>query len=109
MAQARPPMAQAQAMPMAQAMPPMMQAMPMAPMPAPMLAPDQGWRYPPPKHALVGGSLQAVDIQLEPGEQIISEAGALLFMDPGITFECHMSDGSQPRQGFLGKMKQGFR
>lgn len=55
-------------------------------------------------YEIKGESIQIVEIELDPQETVIAEAGAMLFMEEGITFETKMGDGSQPDQGFLGKL-----
>ena len=45
-----------------------------------------------------------VIIELDPGETVIAEAGAMTYMEEGIQFETKMGDGSEPEQGFFGKM-----
>lgn len=45
-----------------------------------------------------------VEIELDPRETVIAEAGAMVYMEEGITFETRMGDGSQPNQGFMGKL-----
>ncbi|MGV3586809.1 MAG: TIGR00266 family protein, partial [Adhaeribacter sp.] len=37
-------------------------------------------------------------------ETVIAEAGAMGYMEVGITFETKMGDGSEPEQGFMGKL-----
>lgn len=51
-----------------------------------------------------GNDLQVVEVELDPSETVIAEAGAMNWMDASIEFEAKMGDGSQPDQGFLGKM-----
>ena len=51
-----------------------------------------------------GESIQIVEIELDPNETVIAEAGAMLYMENGIVFETRMGDGSNPRQGLLGKL-----
>jgi uncharacterized protein (TIGR00266 family) len=51
-----------------------------------------------------GDDMQMVEVGLDPGETVIAEAGAMNFMDDGIAFESKMGDGSQPEQGFMGKL-----
>lgn len=46
-----------------------------------------------------GESIQIVEIELDPLETVIAEAGAMLFMEDGIAFESKMGDGSNPSQG----------
>ncbi len=53
---------------------------------------------------IVGDDLQMVIIELDPGETVIAEAGAMTYMEEGIQFETKMGDGSEPDKGFLGKM-----
>lgn len=53
-----------------------------------------------------GDDLQFVEIELDPRETVIAEAGAMMYMEDGITFETKMGDGSNPAQGFLGKLGQ---
>lgn len=55
-------------------------------------------------YEIFGDDLQFVEVELDPRETVIAEAGALMYMDDGITFETKMGDGSDPNQGFLGKL-----
>ncbi len=57
-------------------------------------------------YKIIGEDIQIVEIELDPDETVIAEAGSMLFMEDGITFETKMGDGSQPDQGFLGKLLQ---
>ena len=50
-----------------------------------------------------GDDLQMVEVELDPGESVIAEAGTMNFMEEGITFEARLGDGSQPDQGFFSK------
>lgn len=52
-----------------------------------------------------GDDMQTVEVELDPGETVVAEAGAMNWMDEGITFEAMMGDGSNPNQGFFGKLK----
>jgi uncharacterized protein (TIGR00266 family) len=54
--------------------------------------------------SITGHDVQLVEIELDPGETVIAEAGAMLFMEQGISFETRMGDGSEPAQGLLGKL-----
>ncbi len=54
---------------------------------------------------IFGDDLQFVEVELDPGETVVGEAGTMMHLDDGITFEAMMGDGSQPDQGFFGKMK----
>ncbi len=51
-----------------------------------------------------GDDLQFVEVELDPKETVIAEAGAMMYMEDGISFETKMGDGSQPEQGFFGKL-----
>ncbi len=51
-----------------------------------------------------GDDMQIVEVELDPGETVVAEAGAMNYMEDGITFEAKMGDGSQPDQGFMGKL-----
>jgi len=46
-----------------------------------------------------GEDLQFVEIMLDPGELIIAEAGAMMYMDSAITMEAVFGDGSAKEQG----------
>jgi uncharacterized protein (TIGR00266 family) len=51
-----------------------------------------------------GDDLQMVEIELDPGETVIAEAGGMCFMEEGIEFETKMGDGSAPSGGFFGAL-----
>lgn len=55
-------------------------------------------------YEIIGDSLQLVEVELDPGETVIAEAGAMTYMDDGITFEAKMGDGSNPDEGFMSKV-----
>jgi uncharacterized protein (TIGR00266 family) len=55
-------------------------------------------------YEIIGDDLQLVEIELDPGETVIAEAGSMTYMEDGITFESKMGDGSEPEQGFFGKL-----
>jgi len=55
-------------------------------------------------YKIIGDDIQLVEIELDSNETVIAEAGAMMYMDEGIAFETKMGDGSQPTQGFLGKL-----
>ena len=52
-----------------------------------------------------GDDMQFVEIELDPGETVVAEAGAMMYLDEGIGFETRMGDGSEPDQGMWGKLK----
>ncbi len=55
-------------------------------------------------YTIKGESIQIVEIELDPQETVIAEAGAMLYMDQGITFDTKMGDGSNPNQGLMSKI-----
>jgi len=55
-------------------------------------------------YKIIGHDIQMVEIELDPGETVIAEAGAMVYMHEGIDFETKMGDGSEPAQGFFGKL-----
>lgn len=50
---------------------------------------------------LFGDDMQIVEIELDPGETVIAEAGAMNYMEEGITFEAKMGDGSKAIGGLF--------
>jgi uncharacterized protein (TIGR00266 family) len=54
-------------------------------------------------YEIFGDEAQYVEITLDPGEQAIAEAGALMFMTDGIQMETVLGDPSDQKSGFLGK------
>ncbi|MCA6074403.1 TIGR00266 family protein [Fulvivirga sedimenti] len=57
-------------------------------------------------YRIIGESIQIVEVELDPGETVIAEAGAMLYMEDGIQFDTKMGDGSAAAQDFLGKLIQ---
>jgi len=51
-----------------------------------------------------GEEMQLVEIELDPQETAIAEAGAFMYMDEGIEMETIFGDGSQQRGGFMNKL-----
>ena len=51
-----------------------------------------------------GEEMQLVEIELDPQETAIAEAGAFMYMDDGIKMETIFGDGSQQQQGFMGRL-----
>ena len=51
-----------------------------------------------------GDDMQMVEVELDPQETVIAEAGAMNWMEKGIAFEAKMGDGSEPNKGFFGKV-----
>ena len=55
-------------------------------------------------YEIIGDDIQIVEVELDPGETVIAEAGAMNYMDDGISFEAKMGDGSKPDSGLMGKL-----
>jgi uncharacterized protein (TIGR00266 family) len=55
-------------------------------------------------YKIIGNDIQFVEIELDPNETVIAEAGAMVYMEQDITFEVKMGDGSTPNQGLMGKL-----
>ena len=55
-------------------------------------------------YEILGNSMQMVEVELDPGEAVIAEAGAMNYMEDDITFEARMGDGSDVDQGFMSKL-----
>ena len=57
-------------------------------------------------YKIFGDDIQFVEVELDPNETVIAEAGAMVYMEQGITFEVKMGDGSEPNQSMSGKLFQ---
>jgi uncharacterized protein (TIGR00266 family) len=57
-------------------------------------------------YKIIGEDIQVVEIELDPNETVIAEAGMMVYMEDGIQFETKMGDGSQADNGLLGKLFQ---
>ena len=55
-------------------------------------------------YQVFGDDLQFVEVELDPKEIVIAEAGAMMYMEDGVTFETKMGDGSNPKAGFMSKL-----
>ncbi len=55
-------------------------------------------------YEVLGDDIQIVEVELDPGETVIAEAGAMNYMEDGITFEARMGDGSKANEGVMGKL-----
>jgi len=53
-------------------------------------------------YEIIGDDLQIVEVELDPGETVVAEAGAMSWMDDGIAFEAKMGDGSAANGGIFG-------
>jgi len=55
-------------------------------------------------YKIIGNDIQIVEVELDPNETVVAEAGAMLYMEEHINFETKMGDGSEPEQGIFGKL-----
>jgi uncharacterized protein (TIGR00266 family) len=55
-------------------------------------------------YKIIGHDVQLVEIELDPQEVVIAEAGAMLYMEDGIDFTTRMGDGSNPSAGLFDKL-----
>jgi len=55
-------------------------------------------------YKLYGDDMQFVEVELDPGETVIAEAGGLMMMEDGIRMETIFGDGSGGGGGFMGKL-----
>jgi len=55
-------------------------------------------------YEIYGDDMQVVEVELDPEETVIAEAGAMNWMEDGIQFEARMGDGSKPNQGLFDKL-----
>src|SRR5213083_48881 len=52
-------------------------------------------------YKVFGDDMQYVEVELDPGEAAVAEAGGMMYMDDGIGMETVFGDGSQQSRGFL--------
>jgi uncharacterized protein (TIGR00266 family) len=50
---------------------------------------------------IVGTEMQFVEVELDPGESAVAEAGSMMYMTPGIDMETVFGDGSQQKTGVM--------
>jgi uncharacterized protein (TIGR00266 family) len=55
-------------------------------------------------YQIFGDDMQYVEIELDPMEATVAEAGGMMYMDDGIEMETIFGDGSQQSSGFLGSL-----
>jgi uncharacterized protein (TIGR00266 family) len=53
---------------------------------------------------IYGDDMQFVEVELDPMEAVVAEAGGMMFMEDGIQMETIFGDGSQQNTGFLGSL-----
>jgi uncharacterized protein (TIGR00266 family) len=55
-------------------------------------------------YRIFGEEMQCVEIELDPQETVVAEAGAFMYMDNGIEMQTIFGDGSKQGSGFLDKL-----
>ncbi len=55
-------------------------------------------------YEIKGSEMQFVEVELDPGEAAVGEAGSMMFMDAGIGMDTVFGDGSQSQSGLFGKL-----
>ncbi len=55
-------------------------------------------------YRIIGDDIQLVEVELDPMETVIAEAGTMMYMDSQIRFDTKMGDGSDPNQNLMGKL-----
>ena len=55
-------------------------------------------------YRIEGEDPQFVEVELDPGEAVVAEAGALMYMTAGIQMETIFGDGSQQKSGIMGAL-----
>jgi uncharacterized protein (TIGR00266 family) len=55
-------------------------------------------------YEIKGAEMQFVEVELDPGEAAVGEAGSMFFMDTGITMDTVFGDGSAQQGGLFGKL-----
>ena len=60
-------------------------------------------------YEIFGDDMQTVEVELDPYETVIAEAGAMNWMEDQINFEAKMGDGSEPDKGIFGKLFDGAK
>jgi uncharacterized protein (TIGR00266 family) len=55
-------------------------------------------------YKIFGDDMQFVEVELDPGEASVAEAGGMMYMEDGVEMETIFGDGSQQRQDFIGAL-----
>jgi uncharacterized protein (AIM24 family) len=55
-------------------------------------------------YEIKGSEMQFVEVELDPGEAAVGEAGSMMFMDAGIGMDTVFGDGSKSTGGLFGKL-----
>ena len=55
-------------------------------------------------YEILGDDMQFVKIELDPGEAVVGEAGAMMYIEDGIQMQTICGDGAQQQGGFMGAL-----
>jgi uncharacterized protein (TIGR00266 family) len=55
-------------------------------------------------YEILGDDMQYVKIELDPGEAVVAEAGAMMYLEEGIYMETIFGDGSAKQKGLMGAL-----
>ena len=55
-------------------------------------------------YKIFGDDMQYVEVELDPNEATVAEAGGMMYMDDGIEMETIFGDGSQQQSGLMGAL-----
>ena len=55
-------------------------------------------------YQIQGGEMQFIEIELDPMEAAVAEAGGMMYMEDGVEMETIFGDGTQQSSGFLGSL-----
>ena len=55
-------------------------------------------------YKILGDDMQFVEVELDPGEATVAEAGAMMYMNDGIKMDTVFGDGSQQQSRDLGEL-----
>jgi len=55
-------------------------------------------------YQIIGSEMQFVQVELDPNESVVAEAGSFMMMDDGIQMQTIFGDGSNDNKGFMGKL-----
>ena len=53
---------------------------------------------------ILGSEMQFIEVELDPGESAVAEAGSMMYMTPGINMETIFGDGSGQQSGVMGAL-----
>ena len=55
-------------------------------------------------YQIFGDDMQYVEVELDPGEAAVGEAGALYYMEDDVSMDTVFGDGSAAQSGLMGKL-----